>query len=182
MYIKKYLLEACYDDHSRKLLQILSGYSAEDRYYALIRKKQPDGAVGLPDNIEAYKERRHAREELVAEKIADHKRKLQHAREQEELDRQHRERAFEEKYAQLEGFAEQKSRHKEFFHEQEKRHRAEIQEQSTDHKLQDLQVKQYGIQMTAQLKSDIAWKVAKEKKEQESRVREAKLEAQRDLH
>ncbi|KAF2825233.1 hypothetical protein CC86DRAFT_456469 [Ophiobolus disseminans] len=75
MYIKKGLYEQS-ERHAYDILQVLEDASAQDRYYAKERMRQPFDAVGMPQHIANLDRKKWIRSSRLEEDEEDHRRRL----------------------------------------------------------------------------------------------------------
>jgi ankyrin repeat protein len=128
-YVKRVLPQA---DHSEQLLSLLKANRCQDIYYAN-EGPQPEGAVGLPEDIARIERERKARLERLQLEAEDHKRNLQLTKEVAAIQdsifaqraQQEDARLRQQRNTEIEGIRERAQVEEELFHEAARRQQME---------------------------------------------------------
>lgn len=128
-YVKRVLPQ---NDHSEQLLSLLKANRGQDIYYAN-EGPQPEGAVGLPDDIVRIERERKARLERIQLEADDHSRNLSRTKEVADIQNQifaqraqlEDTRSRQQRNTEIEGIRERAQLEEELFNEAVRRQRAE---------------------------------------------------------
>ncbi|POS73938.1 hypothetical protein DHEL01_v207672 [Diaporthe helianthi] len=128
-YVKRVLPQ---NDHSEQLLNLLKANRAQDIYYAN-EGPQPEGAIGLPEDIVRIERQRKARLERIKLEAEDHSRNLSRTKEVADIQNQifaqraqlEDTRSRQQRNTEIEGIRERAQLEEELFNEAVRRQRAE---------------------------------------------------------
>ncbi len=181
MYIKKGVLKGP-QHQCAGLLHLLENSGATDRYYAQERFQQPPDATGQPANVIEFERKRLLREEQLAKEKEDHERRLQQKLEQAEQQAWLAEQAAQQRYMHKQIEHGQNLQHRQQAHDQALQHHQQTHAQGLNQKREQLQMKQFEVQTTSQLRRDIQWKEEQQKAAIEQNKREQALHHKRVEH
>jgi len=163
MYVAKGFSQGPKEDNDA-LLQLLQDKRCEDRFYAEAGAEQPEGVVGMPDNVAEAEAKRKAHEEKLQKKEMEHQLKLLH----------------EKQAADLKAEIERAKHDEKLFREDEMHQQKLLQEAQKAQQKQDIMASTGALKVSLQEEADAAKARALEARaafEEGQKVRMAQIKA-----